>query len=240
MVDGFEPPSSLPKSPLPSTSSDGTPRPSLEQKKDDVVQPNLPTTPAVDMNDAFMIDQNHPALTRIIETSKPGNVTLLELFTPPDSRAANCVNDISSNSQATTELGSSLAASPFAQPNSQTLSASSQSQSHSSQSQGSSIISFNSQNSSGTSATQSSVHSSQQNSSDFESQEFAKPTGKKEIDLHSLCTICCVRSKDAAFVHNKIAHHYCCYSCADKILKKDGKCPICRDRVLRVVKIISV
>lgn len=56
----------------------------------------------------------------------------------------------------------------------------------------------------------------------------------------SLCNICLIREKDAAFVHNKIAHRYTCFQCADKILRKSGRCPICRAKILRVVRIISV
>ncbi|CAG7725384.1 unnamed protein product [Allacma fusca] len=56
----------------------------------------------------------------------------------------------------------------------------------------------------------------------------------------NFCDYCCVREKDAAFVHNHIAHRCCCFPCADRILKRTGKCPICRERILRVVKMVVV
>ncbi len=65
----------------------------------------------------------------------------------------------------------------------------------------------------------------------------SRPESEKDVGI---CSICMVRDKNAGFVHGKIAHIYSCYVCADKILKKSGKCPICRKKILRVVKIIDV
>jgi len=69
---------------------------------------------------------------------------------------------------------------------------------------------------------------------------FSPPAvSEKGVEIET-CSICMVREKNAAFVHGKTAHNYSCFSCADKILKKFGKCPICRKKILRVVKIIAV
>ena len=66
-----------------------------------------------------------------------------------------------------------------------------------------------------------------------------QPRIESEKDVE-ICPVCMVRDKNAAFVHGKSGHMYSCYTCADKILKKSGKCPICRKKILRVIKIISV
>ncbi|XP_021957729.1 uncharacterized protein LOC110853723 [Folsomia candida] len=73
-------------------------------------------------------------------------------------------------------------------------------------------------------------------------QQGSKPDKKtcSSIDSSDTCYICFTRRKNSAFVHNKIAHFCCCYTCGDKILKRDGKCPICRERVLRLVKVLDV
>jgi len=59
-------------------------------------------------------------------------------------------------------------------------------------------------------------------------------------DKDDLCTICFLRTKTSAFVHKKVAHFCCCYSCGSKILRRNGRCPICRENILKVVKIINV
>ncbi len=175
------------------------------------------------MNVGFLVDEENPSVNRLRSNSQAGNVTLLELFSPP-----------APNNRSTPTLNTN--------PETNSIKSDSQSQSQStssssqSQSQGS-LFSANSQNSQNSipSITSSPTTQPLQSSS-----PLPKNTSNASTALSSQCSICYVRSKDAAFVHNKIAHLYCCYTCADKILKKNGKCPICRERVLRVVKIISV
>jgi len=55
-----------------------------------------------------------------------------------------------------------------------------------------------------------------------------------------LCTFCCVRPKDACFVHGKISHQVCCYPCAKKLFKRKGKCPVCRRKIEKITKNIIV
>lgn len=191
-----------------------------ENSSQSLVQRSLPSSPQLDMNAGFILDDNNPTGMIQPDTS-PGNITLTELFAPPPRpeqrpEATSTSADTDSQSQSQSQSGSS-----------------------SSQSQRS-LSSLNSQNSCGTVAsTQSSSPSSQplQSSSPLPNR---MPNNDIVATTSSLCSICFVREKDAAFVHNKIAHLYCCYTCADKILKKNGRCPICRERVLRVVRIISV
>ncbi|ODN03771.1 E3 ubiquitin-protein ligase Mdm2, partial [Orchesella cincta] len=156
---------------------------------------------------------------------------------PPDRASTN--NDRDPTSGSSTPLSSQLMSAPLSQSQSGEFSQKSSSssggtgslwsQSSSSMSQAMSQFSQNSQSSSAT----------------FSESPYMTPESMAESkdvnsNLKSLCGICCAREKDAAFVHNKIAHHFCCFTCADKILKQTGKCPICREKVFRVVKIISV
>jgi len=55
-----------------------------------------------------------------------------------------------------------------------------------------------------------------------------------------LCTFCCVRPKDACFVHGKISHQVCCYPCAKKLYKQKGTCPVCRRKIEKITKNIMV
>lgn len=180
----------------------------------------LPAAPPVNLNDAFLVDNANPSVSRIDGSTPPGNVTLMELFPPVDDQIPepktesqnNQTQTISISSQAPTEVDS-VDTSSSQQPNSQSQSTSS-------------------------SQSQPSLHSQPSSQSpDFLSPPNPLPKSSA-YSVTSVCNVCYVRAKDAAFVHNRIAHQYCCYTCADKILKKDGKCPICRERVLRVVRVI--
>ena len=52
----------------------------------------------------------------------------------------------------------------------------------------------------------------------------------------AICTICCVRPKDACFVHGRISHQVCCYPCAKMIFKNRGTCPVCRRKIEKITK----
>jgi hypothetical protein len=56
----------------------------------------------------------------------------------------------------------------------------------------------------------------------------------------SLCNMCCVRAKDACFVHGQISHQVCCYPCAKMIFKNRGTCPVCRRRIEKITRNIVV
>ena len=55
-----------------------------------------------------------------------------------------------------------------------------------------------------------------------------------------ICTMCCVRPKDACFIHGQISHQVCCYPCAKMIFKNKGTCPVCRRRIEKITKNIVV
>lgn len=64
----------------------------------------------------------------------------------------------------------------------------------------------------------------------------ANPQNTQRAATH-LCLLCCTRAKDAGLVHGKLTHQISCYSCAKKLWKK--RCPICRRKVEKIVKIIQ-
>ena len=55
-----------------------------------------------------------------------------------------------------------------------------------------------------------------------------------------LCTFCCVRPKNASFIHGKISHQVCCYQCAKKLYKQKQSCPVCRRKIEKITKNIMV
>ena len=68
--------------------------------------------------------------------------------------------------------------------------------------------------------------------------EISKET--KNSDCVQICTMCCLRPKDATFVHGNISHQVCCYVCAKMIFKSRGTCPVCRRKIEKITKNILV
>lgn len=56
----------------------------------------------------------------------------------------------------------------------------------------------------------------------------------------NLCNICWRMPKNGIFNHVKIGHVFSCYTCAKKIWKKKGKCPMCNRKIKFVTKMIIV
>merc|ERR1719308_253708 len=54
-----------------------------------------------------------------------------------------------------------------------------------------------------------------------------------------LCMFCCQRPKDASLIHGRLGHQVCCYPCAKKLWKKQARCPVCRRKVDRIIRIIQ-
>ena len=51
-----------------------------------------------------------------------------------------------------------------------------------------------------------------------------------------LCTLCCGAPKNSCLVHGRISHQVCCYSCAKKLLRNHGVCPVCRRKIEKITK----
>lgn len=58
------------------------------------------------------------------------------------------------------------------------------------------------------------------------------------VPPQQLCMLCCLRPKNASLIHGRIGHQVCCYPCGKKLWKKQSRCPVCRRKVEKIVKII--
>lgn len=56
----------------------------------------------------------------------------------------------------------------------------------------------------------------------------------------SLCSICCLRPKNASIVHGRLTHQATCYQCARRLLNAGSRCPVCRRKIHMVCKHIIV
>lgn len=52
------------------------------------------------------------------------------------------------------------------------------------------------------------------------------------------CKICYVESKSCGIIHGNLAHFIGCMKCINKINKETGRCPVCRRKIERIIKII--
>lgn len=66
-----------------------------------------------------------------------------------------------------------------------------------------------------------------------EQTELAEPTESSDPSSQ-LCTICLTNQKNSIFLHGSTAHQGACYECATRC---NNVCPLCRQRVDRVVKL---
>jgi len=58
--------------------------------------------------------------------------------------------------------------------------------------------------------------------------------------ITSLCIICCANVKNACFIHGKVGHQVSCYPCAKKLWKEQARCPYCRRKIEKIVKIFDI
>ncbi|XP_042240104.1 E3 ubiquitin-protein ligase Mdm2-like isoform X2 [Homarus americanus] len=54
--------------------------------------------------------------------------------------------------------------------------------------------------------------------------------------ISSLCSICCLRPKNAAIIHGRLSHQATCYQCARRLLNSGSRCPVCRRKIHMVCK----
>lgn len=52
-----------------------------------------------------------------------------------------------------------------------------------------------------------------------------------------LCLTCLERPRDAAFVHTRCVHIYCCYGCSVRVWRSTKKCPVCNRKVMNILKV---
>ncbi|XP_044257947.1 E3 ubiquitin-protein ligase Mdm2-like [Tribolium madens] len=58
-------------------------------------------------------------------------------------------------------------------------------------------------------------------------------------ELKEDCIMCNVKPKNSVFLHGRIAHMCCCYSCAMRTWKSLKRCPICQRKVSNVVRVFT-
>jgi hypothetical protein len=70
----------------------------------------------------------------------------------------------------------------------------------------------------------------------------SKPTASDKSEPSSpkmdLCSFCVERETDAGIVHGNVVHRICCYRCAKRIFKRRQPCPVCRQKIEKVAKIV--
>lgn len=75
--------------------------------------------------------------------------------------------------------------------------------------------------------------------SDFPKRLAEKNTsGLPSLD-EGLCLFCCLRPRDAGFVHGRVGHQVCCYPCAKKTWIRGSKCPVCKRTTEKIIRIVS-
>jgi E3 ubiquitin-protein ligase Mdm2 len=69
--------------------------------------------------------------------------------------------------------------------------------------------------------------------------EDNNPIATKASVMTSLCMLCCTNPRNASLIHGQIGHQLCCYPCAKKLWKEQARCPVCRRKVEKIVKLIQ-
>jgi len=55
----------------------------------------------------------------------------------------------------------------------------------------------------------------------------------------SLCIFCYTAPRNATLIHGQLGHQLCCYPCAKKLWKEHARCPVCRRKIEKIVKLIQ-
>jgi E3 ubiquitin-protein ligase Mdm2 len=55
----------------------------------------------------------------------------------------------------------------------------------------------------------------------------------------SLCIFCYAEPRNATIIHGKLGHQLSCYPCAKKLWKEHARCPVCRRKIEKIVKLIQ-
>jgi E3 ubiquitin-protein ligase Mdm2 len=55
----------------------------------------------------------------------------------------------------------------------------------------------------------------------------------------SLCIFCYTNPRNATLIHGQLGHQLCCYPCAKKLWKEHVRCPVCRRKIEKIVKLIQ-
>lgn len=58
-----------------------------------------------------------------------------------------------------------------------------------------------------------------------------------QTDDNDLCMICFTSPKNACIIHGRLGHQICCYICGKNLWKKQGRCPVCRRKIEKIIKL---
>ncbi|KAG0710514.1 Protein Mdm4 [Chionoecetes opilio] len=67
-------------------------------------------------------------------------------------------------------------------------------------------------------------------------EQISASTPGSAFGISVLCSICCLRPKNASIIHGRIAHQATCYQCARRLLNDRASCPVCRRKIHMVCK----
>ncbi|CAD7972359.1 unnamed protein product [Amoebophrya sp. A25] len=73
-------------------------------------------------------------------------------------------------------------------------------------------------------------------SSDPRPPSLAASPPRQPLSEQELCIVCQEKPRNASFIHGSTAHIVCCYQCAMETMRRDGRCPMCRQRIDVVVR----
>lgn len=62
----------------------------------------------------------------------------------------------------------------------------------------------------------------------------------KRPRLEELCILCCDRPRNAIFIHGNLSHQACCYPCAKITFNTFHRCPVCNQKIEKIVKNVLV
>jgi E3 ubiquitin-protein ligase Mdm2 len=71
------------------------------------------------------------------------------------------------------------------------------------------------------------------------SKDNSSPITTKPPMMTSLCMFCCTNTRNASLIHGQLGHQLCCYPCAKKLWKEQARCPVCRRKIEKIVKLIQ-
>jgi E3 ubiquitin-protein ligase Mdm2 len=77
------------------------------------------------------------------------------------------------------------------------------------------------------------------NNSIDKSNPIATKTTKPMLSSLLLCMFCCTNPRNASLIHGQLGHQLCCYPCAKKLWKEQARCPVCRRKIEKIVKLIQ-
>ena len=67
-------------------------------------------------------------------------------------------------------------------------------------------------------------------------QQDSTTSSPERLGFPGICTLCRSNPNNATLIHGRTGHQLCCYRCAKRLKKNGKRCPLCRQRIMLVVK----